>query len=85
MSPLFITVDVRSVYGKETIYPVDAAARTFASIAGTTTLTKDTLRGVFALGYEIRRAPHPSSLVMEAGHRASLAALIEPQSEESHG
>lgn len=49
-----ITVEVRSVYGRDTIYPADAAARAFAAIAGTTTLTVPVLKQIIGLGYEVR-------------------------------
>jgi hypothetical protein len=49
-----ITVEVRSVYGRDTIYPVDDAAQRFAEIAETTTLTPRALRQIIALGYEVR-------------------------------
>ena len=56
MSGLLITVEVRSVYGRDTIYPVDDAAAAFAAIAGTTTLTVPVLKQIIALGYEVRYA-----------------------------
>ena len=40
-------------YGIETAYPVCDAAKLFAKIAGTKTLTHNTLRDVALLGYEI--------------------------------
>jgi hypothetical protein len=48
-----ITVEIRDVYGKPTVYPMDTAARIFADIAGTTTLTDMTLKRIKALGYHI--------------------------------
>ena len=48
-----IRVEVRSVYGVETVYPVCAKAKAFAAIAGQKTLTVATLRQVRALGYSI--------------------------------
>lgn len=62
MPALQITVEVRSVYGRDTIYPVDAAAKAFAAIAGTTTLTVPVLKQIIALGYEVRYQ-HPVSSV----------------------
>ena len=54
MPGLQITVEVRSVYGRDTIYPVCDAAAAFAAIAGTTTLTVPVLKQIIKLGYEIR-------------------------------
>lgn len=48
-----IEVLIKSVYGVEKYYPACAAANLFAAIAGTTTLTIETLKGVKALGYAI--------------------------------
>ena len=56
MNGLLITVEVRSVYGRDTIYPVDAAAKAFAAIAGTTTITPEALRYIRALGYAVQCA-----------------------------
>ncbi len=48
-----ITVTLKSVFGNEAIYPADEHARTFCAIAGTKTLTHETLRLIRSLGYEI--------------------------------
>jgi hypothetical protein len=48
-----ITVKLKAVYGKETIYPVCEGAKIFAKIAGTTTLTKSTIEHIKELGYSI--------------------------------
>jgi hypothetical protein len=48
-----ITVEIRDVYGKPTVYPVCGTAKTFADIAGTLTLTDMTLKRIKALGYHI--------------------------------
>lgn len=48
-----ITVEIRDVYGKPAAYPMDEAARLFADIAGTTTLTDMTLKRIKLLGYHI--------------------------------
>ena len=52
-SPL-ITVEVRSVYGNDLVYPVDASAKAFACIAGTITLSVPVLKQIIGLGYEVR-------------------------------
>jgi hypothetical protein len=51
-----LTVRTREVYGVRTFYPVDDTARTFARIAGTKTLTRDTLEQIQKLGYTIEQA-----------------------------
>lgn len=51
--PMTITIRIKDVYGKETIYPVCETAKTFAAIAGTTTLTGVTLMRINSLGYTI--------------------------------
>jgi hypothetical protein len=49
-----IIIQIKNVYGNETVYPICEKAKLFARIAGTRTLTSATLRDVKALGYEIR-------------------------------
>ena len=48
-----ITILAKSNYGTQAFYPVCDAARLFADIAGTRTLTPRTLRSVKALGINI--------------------------------
>jgi len=48
-----IVVKIKDVYGKNTVYPVCDKAKLFASIAGTATLTHNTLCYIERLGYEI--------------------------------
>jgi hypothetical protein len=48
-----IKVQIRSVYGVDTVYPACPKALAFASIAKTKTLTADTLRDIERLGFEI--------------------------------
>ncbi len=48
-----ITVKIKNVYGKVTVYPVCENALLFARLADTKTLTPDTIKIIKALGYEI--------------------------------
>ena len=52
-----IRVVVKNVYGTDKVYPFCMKARNFADIAGTKTLTRDTLRLVQLLGYQVRVQP----------------------------
>ena len=52
-SSLQITVEIKDVYGKQVVYPVCPAAKAFAAIAATTTLTVNAIKGIKALGYAI--------------------------------
>lgn len=56
MNQLILTVRARDVYGVKTYYPADDTARTFARIAGTKTLTRDTIDQIKKLGYVIEQA-----------------------------
>ena len=49
-----IIIQIKNVYGNETVYPICERAKLFARIAGTCTLTSATLRDVKALGYGIQ-------------------------------
>ena len=57
-----IKVEIRSIYGRDTVYPACPDARRFADIAGTKTLSNDTLRLISQLGYEIQ-VMHPTVLI----------------------
>jgi hypothetical protein len=48
-----ITIRIDKNYGVETAYPACERAQLFARIAGTKSLTRNTLRDVAALGYQI--------------------------------
>ena len=49
-----IRIEVKDVYGVRTAYPVCENARTFALIAGTKTLTRETLARIKDLGYAVQ-------------------------------
>lgn len=46
-------VQIRDVYGKPTIYPVNDTARLLANLAGTKTLTREALETIRRLGYTV--------------------------------
>ncbi len=48
-----ITVDIRNVYGAELVYPVCDKAKLMAKLAGTKTLTRETLAIIQSLGYAV--------------------------------
>lgn len=48
-----ITVRIKNVYGEDKVYPVCTAAKTFAELAGTTTLTARAVSLIKQLGYTI--------------------------------
>jgi hypothetical protein len=48
-----VQITIKSVYGRDTIYPVCQLAQGFARIAGTKTLTEDTVRTIIGMGFQI--------------------------------
>lgn len=46
-------IRVKEVYGKKMFYPIDQVAVTFATIAGTKTLSESVLKAAEDLGYNI--------------------------------
>lgn len=52
-----ITVQVKPVYGNVLIYPVCTNATLFANLTKTKTLSKDNLRDIESLGYEVIKQP----------------------------
>jgi len=48
-----IIVKVTQNYGTEAIYPICEAAKTFARLAGTKTLTRSTVNLIKQLGYTV--------------------------------
>lgn len=57
-----IMVTTRTVYGNAVIYPACDQSRVFAALAGTKTLTLQSLKKIKALGYEITERLDPSPL-----------------------
>jgi hypothetical protein len=55
MAVMTIQVFIKDVYVQEMIYPSCEKAKLFAAIAGTKTLTRDTLTLIKKLGYEVER------------------------------
>lgn len=49
-----IEVNLKSVYGEVKAYPINEAAKLFAALAGTKTLTVQSLKLIQALGYEVK-------------------------------
>jgi hypothetical protein len=49
-----IEVEVRDVYGAAKYYPSCEKAQLFADIAGTKTLTLETIKKIEALGYSVK-------------------------------
>lgn len=46
-------VTIKNVYGCDVVYPADDTTRTFATIAGTKTLTQSTINAMKKLGYSL--------------------------------
>jgi hypothetical protein len=49
-----VQLKVKQNYGNQALYPHNEQAHLFAQIAGTKTLTLDTVRHIMALGYEVQ-------------------------------
>ena len=48
-----VQITIKSVYGRETIYPACKLAQGFAKLAGTKTLTEDAIRIIIAMGFKV--------------------------------
>ena len=57
-----IIVTIKSVYGNSLVYPICQKAMLFADIAGTATLTDDTIRSIKTLGYRVKVQPITTEL-----------------------
>ena len=62
-----IQIEIRNVYGNETIYPANATSDIFARIAGTKTLKRETLKLAEALGYKIEVVPSAAQIAAMVG------------------
>ena len=49
-----LIVEIKTVYGNEAIYPMNESAQIFAKIAGTKTLTRQTIQFAVQLGYVVQ-------------------------------
>jgi len=48
-----IVITIKSVYGRDTIYPVNDQAKRLANLVGTKTLTQQTIRDAMGMGFQI--------------------------------
>lgn len=60
-----ITVELRDVYGKPTVYPVCEKAKLFAQIAGTKTLTFPVCEAISNMGFTILVKDRGGEMVFE--------------------
>lgn len=56
---MFITIQIKTVYGEDKVYPACPKSALFAEMMGTKTLTHRALCQIERLGYEIR-TQHPT-------------------------
>lgn len=63
-----LQVRLENYYGKETYYPANTVGDLFAQIAGTKTLTLNTLKTAKALGFEIEVVAKAINLGVENGN-----------------
>ena len=50
---MIVQLKVKQNYGNQALYPHNKQAQLFAQIAGTKTLTTDTIRHIMELGYRV--------------------------------
>ena len=48
-----LQITIKSVYGRETIYPVCDQAKRLAALVGTKTLTQQTIRDAMGMGFKV--------------------------------
>lgn len=58
-----IQVEIKTVFGREVIYPACPQAEGFCQLIGQKSLTRDQIEQIKALGYEVQVATsHPATL-----------------------
>lgn len=68
-----IQIEIRNIYGNETVYPVCKHAKFLAAMAGLKTLTREKLRLIAANGYEIEVVTNVGRLIgLAAAARTAL-------------
>jgi hypothetical protein len=58
-----ITIEIKDVYGKQMFYPMCEAAKVFAALAGTRSLTEGTIRKIIKLGYKINTVQRATNFI----------------------
>lgn len=67
-----IQIQIRNVYGNETIYPICSQAKLFARLAGTKTLTQSALLLIQELGYTVQTVPVLTGIKTSSGKLEQL-------------
>lgn len=49
-----VQICIKSVYGRDTIYPVCQVAKGMAALAGTKTLTEQSIRIIIGMGFKVQ-------------------------------
>ena len=58
-----ITIEIKDVYGKQMYYPRCEAAKVFAALAGTKSLTEGAVRQIMKLGYKINTVQRATDFI----------------------
>ena len=72
ISNMVIEIEVRSVYGRETYYPVNENAKAFARISGCKTLLPGVIQEARKLGFKVLVTPNSLETVAVAMFGGSL-------------
>lgn len=71
-----IHVQVKDVYGMPKAYPMNTQAKLIAALAGTKTLTLDTLRLALTMGFQIVEIDRRGNRIPGTGAAQSVVARI---------